>query len=112
MEEARGIPLSQRWESLPGEEKLVLVERIVEIEKTLASTSFREIGSLYYAEDLEYPARNEALYTDATGRQIVNDHFSIGPTTDRKAFDDGRADIALNRGPCKRLHSPITSYSN
>lgn len=102
MEEARGIPLSGKWESLPGEEKLELVEKIVEIEKTLASTSFREIGSLYYTEDLEHPARKETLYTDVTGRPMANDRFHIGPTTDRKSFDDGRADIDFDRGPCER----------
>ncbi len=50
MEEARGVPLSHKWPSLHGDDKLKLIERIVEIETTLASTSFREFGSLYYTK--------------------------------------------------------------
>ena len=44
--------MSQKWVTLHGDDKLKLVEKIAEIETTLASTSFREFGSLYYAKDV------------------------------------------------------------
>lgn len=101
MEEARGVPLSHKWPTLHGEDKLNFIEKIVEIETTLASASFREIGSLYYTRDLERPARKDVLYTDTNARPIVNAQFSIGPTTDRKSFDDDRASVDFDRGPCE-----------
>ena len=101
MEEARGVPLSHKWPAIHGDDKLKLIEKIVEIESTLVSTSFRDFGSLYYTKDLEHPARKDVLYTNTTGRPTVNAQFSIGPTTDRKFFDDDRANIDFDRGPCE-----------
>ena len=101
MEEAKGIPLSHKWPTLHGDDKLNLIEKIVEIETNLVSTSSREFGTLYYKKDLEHPARKDVLYTDTTGRPIVNAQFSIGPTTDRKSCDNDRANIDFDRGPCE-----------
>lgn len=100
MEEARGVPLSHKWPNLHEDDKLKLIEKVVEFETTLASTSFREFGSLYYTKDLEHPARKDVLYTNATGRSIVNAQFSIGPTIDRKSLDNDRANVDFDRGPC------------
>ncbi|KAL8994544.1 MAG: hypothetical protein Q9169_005508 [Polycauliona sp. 2 TL-2023] len=100
MEEARGVPLSYKWPALRGEDKLGVIKSIVGIESLLASTSFRESGSLYYTEDVDRSARNDVLYTDiATGRPIYNARFSIGPTTDRKTFDNDRGNVDFDRGP-------------
>ena len=92
---------SQKWPTLHGEDKLQLVENIVNIETTLASTSFRDFGSLYYTKDLKQPARKDVLYTDTTGMPIVNAQFSIGPTTDRKSLENDRANVDFDRGPCE-----------
>lgn len=101
MEEARGVALSHQWPTLSGDDKLQLIEKVVEIETTLASTSFREFGSLYYTKDLEHPARKDVLYTNVTGTPIVDTRFSIGPTTDRRSLDNNRADVDFDRGPCE-----------
>ena len=82
-----------------------MIEKIVEIESTLVSTPFREFGSLYYTKDLEHHARKDVLYTNTTGRPTVNAQFSIGPTTDRKFFDEDRASVDFDRGPCESSKS-------
>ena len=91
--------MSHKWPTLYGDEKLNLIKKIVEIETTLASTSFREFGSLYYTRDLEHPARKDILYTNTTRRPVVNAQFSIGPTTDRKVFNNDRINVDFDRGP-------------
>lgn len=105
MEEARGIPLSHRWSTLRGDEKLTLIERIVEIESTMASTSFEEFGSLYYTKDVTQTARKDVSYTDTAGNPRVNARFLIGATTDRKTVDNDRASIDFDRGPCEIFKS-------
>lgn len=101
MAEARGVPLSQKWPSLEWGHKINLVKKLVETETTLTSASFGEYGSLYYAADLELPAQEDVLYTDSTGRTIVNAQFSIGPTTNLKSFVNDRANVDFDRGPCE-----------
>lgn len=109
MEVARGVPISQKWATIHGDDKLKLVEKIVEIETTLASTSFREFGSVYYAKDVVQSARKDLIYTDSTGRLRVDARFSIGPTTDRKSLDNDRAKVNFNRGPCQ-CSEPLLPY--
>lgn len=112
MEEAKGVPLSHKWPTLKGDNKLNLIEKIVKIETTLASTSFREFGSLYYTKDLEHSTRDNPLYTDTTGRPVMNAQFSIGPSTDRKSFDNDRATVDFDRGPCKKSNSLVKSTND
>ena len=99
-EVARGVPKSQKWANLHEDDKLKVVEKIVEVETTLASTSFREFGSLYYAKDVVQSARKDLIYTNSTGRVRIDARFSIGPTTDHKSLDNDRAKFNFNRGPC------------
>ena len=40
MEEAKGVSLSHKWPTLHGDDKLNLIEKIVEIEITLVLRSF------------------------------------------------------------------------
>ena len=85
---------------MSNDDKLTLVERIVDIENTLASACFSKIGSVYYTENLEHPNLDDTLGTDSLGRMSSKD-FSVGPTTDRNTFDNSRGDIDFDRGPCE-----------
>ncbi|KAL8667152.1 MAG: hypothetical protein Q9168_007324 [Polycauliona sp. 1 TL-2023] len=112
MEEARGVPLSHKWPDLRGDDKLGIIESIVAIEATLASISFNEFGSLYYTEDVDQSIHHNMLYTDAaTGTPITNARFSIGPTTDRKTFDNDRGSVDFDRGPWATAEEYIDSIA-
>ena len=101
MKEAKEVLLSHKWSTLCGENKLNLIEKIVKIKTTLISTSFREYNSLYYTKDLEHSTRKNVLYTNNTGRSMINAQFSIGSTTNHKSCDNDRANINFDWGPYK-----------
>lgn len=102
MEKVQGKELSHYWDTLPGKQKYIIVQQIVEWERKFASTGFDAYGSLYYRDDLlpdELGNPESHLYTNIEGMQRSS-RFAVGPITSRKYFDDGRSDVDVNRGPC------------
>ena len=83
------------------EDRFTIIKAIAQYQKAWMSVSFENFGSLYYAADLGGQLVDGPLYTDHQGVQIVNPKFAISPSTGREIFDDGRAAIKFNRGPCK-----------
>jgi hypothetical protein len=70
---------------MEGLKKVKLVEEFVQFDKRLSKNSFHQYGGLYYNTD----------------RNDLNNKFVVGPTTNRKYFDDGRGSLDIDRGPCK-----------
>ncbi|PGG95579.1 hypothetical protein AJ79_09969 [Helicocarpus griseus UAMH5409] len=102
MEKVAGKELSHVWGDFTGKQKYSVVQQIVQFEQKFPSTRFSAYGNLYYADDL-LPgelARILHLYTNASGVQ-TNTKFAVGPTNSRIYFDDGRSDVAVDRGPWK-----------
>ena len=97
MEKAPGIPLSEVWESLHSRKKFEIIQQLVQFEASFAA-EFPAYGSLYYSHDL--PTKTPAIQLPAV--KASQKRFSIGPTNNRKCFDDGRDRLHLDRGPCKR----------
>lgn len=91
MEKAGGIPLSKIWDDIDVMRKSKIVENIVLFEKSLALNPFPAYGSLYYADG-------------DTTEGFTESGFTVGPTNNRKYFDDGRRSLNLDRGPCKFLN--------
>ncbi|KAK2777918.1 Phosphotransferase enzyme [Onygenales sp. PD_12] len=100
MEKVTGKELSHVWDTLSGKQKYSIVQQIVQFEQKFASTRFAAFGSIYYADDLSpgESSRSAHLYTDANG-PLTNSKFAVGPTNNRMYFDDGRSDVAIDRGP-------------
>ncbi|EZG03221.1 hypothetical protein H106_06718 [Trichophyton rubrum CBS 735.88] len=86
MEKAGGIPLSKIWDDIDVMRKSKIVENIVLFEKSLALNPFPAYGSLYYADG-------------DTTEGFTESGFTVGPTNNRKYFDDGRRSLNLDRGP-------------
>ncbi|EFE43081.1 hypothetical protein TRV_02162 [Trichophyton verrucosum HKI 0517] len=86
MEKAPGAQLSKFWDNMNVIQKSKIVENIVLFEKSLALNPFSAYGSLYYSD------------CDTT-EGFTESGFTVGPTNNRKYFDDGRHSLALDRGP-------------
>ncbi|KAE8356827.1 phosphotransferase enzyme family protein [Aspergillus coremiiformis] len=82
MEKVPGVQLSQLWTEMHQLKKSQIVTQLVQFDQALASNPFSEYGSLYY-----------------TDHEARSDSFVVGPTTNRKYYDDGRRALGLDRGP-------------
>lgn len=109
-EKASGQPLGASWFLWTRELQLDMVAQIVEIERKLASISFSKHGCIYYKADLESKGLTaESLTSDlftSESLSTVSDplsirEFAFGPLTDAKLWGGGRANMVLDRGPCK-----------
>lgn len=108
MEKVAGTQLEQVWPSMKITDKFNVVKAIAGFQKKWASISFHKFGSLYYTNDLDTQSDDAFLYTDVEGTKVKNSTFSVGPSTGRELFDNGRALIDFDRGPCKvSLLKPI-----
>ncbi|OJD23726.1 hypothetical protein ACJ73_04926 [Blastomyces percursus] len=95
MEKAAGSSLAHIWPRLSNEEKRDIVRAMVSFDVKLLNHPLGGIGSLYYSRDIPSGTKHlPALgLRDACGRWV------LGPTTDRRFFDDGRGELSLDRGP-------------
>lgn len=100
MEKVSGIELSHKWPELSGDDKYSLIQAVIGFERMLTSVSFKKLGSHYYAEDVIDSASQDVLYVKEQEGEVRSSKFAVGPTTDRKFFDDGRGAVEVDRGPC------------
>jgi hypothetical protein len=101
MEKLPGIELERVWAGMGIEDRFTIIKAIAKYQKAWMSVSFEKFGSLYYSADLGGQLVDGPLYTDHQGVQIANSKFAIGPSTGRESFDDGRAAIEFDKGPCE-----------
>lgn len=101
MEKMTGVELEQFLPGMKIEDRLEVVKAVASYQKSWASVSFEQFGSLYFSEDLDRQASSALTYADHAGRRMGDPRFVVGPSTGREMFDDGRADIDFDRGPCK-----------
>jgi hypothetical protein len=114
-EKASGQSLGTLWYQWPIESKLSMVSQVVDLERNLASISFRKHGCIYYKTDLECKAlaaeslrpQHLAIESDTTRLDpSALSKFALGPVTDARLWEGERATMALDRGPCK-LKTPL-----
>ncbi|KAL9607872.1 MAG: hypothetical protein Q9167_007261 [Letrouitia subvulpina] len=102
MEKLSGIQLEVVWSGMKIEDRLTVVKAIARYQKAWMSCSFNQIGSLYFAEDLDGSTQS-SLYTDGRGIEISNSRFAIGPSVGREFSDDRRSAVEFDRGPWNTL---------
>ncbi|KAG6254360.1 hypothetical protein E4U23_006379 [Claviceps purpurea] len=132
MEKLDGVQLQEVWPEMTLKDRLEVVKAVAAYQKSWASVSFEQFGSLYFAEDVKekrIPALEQfgssslhlvgdlkgksipaLVYTDEKGKRVEDSRFVVGPSTSREMFDKGRGDIGFNRGPwssLKEYHAAI-----
>ena len=95
MEYVRGKKLSDALDELEESDIVSISQQIVHIESRIMSMPFPAGGSLYYTDTLE---------KDGTAHiPLENKRFSIGPDTSLVMWHGRRAQLDVDRGPCKPL---------
>ena len=111
MKKQDGVVLTDVWDTIKGEQKVRILDQVVDMEKRLATTGFSKFGSLYYKNDLpENPDPTSPLYINSVGKEVWSKTFGIEPTNHRSFFDTGRGELDIDRGPCKFISSSFDPH--
>ncbi|EEP75315.1 predicted protein [Uncinocarpus reesii 1704] len=100
MEKIQGIPLAEAWRRLQETDKLKVLLKVFDYQRTWSSVSFSRLGSLYYTEDV-HVSPEDYLYADKNGVHVQNPKFTVGPAANYEWFENGRDYANCDRGPCK-----------
>ncbi|KAL2866083.1 uncharacterized protein BJX67DRAFT_372762 [Aspergillus lucknowensis] len=88
MEKAVGVPLFERWGSMPEIEKLELTKHLTQLEAQLSAISFPAYGGLYLRADAD------RLRCQDHDSHVDKQHlYCVGPSPDRSFDIDTVADI-------------------
>lgn len=101
MERVPGVELEHVRPNMNIKDRFTVVRAIAGFQKSWTSVSFSKYGSLYFSKDLNGKPDSQPLYVDGNGNHIENSRFAVGPSTGREHFDNGRATVNFDRGPCK-----------
>ncbi|KAL8970320.1 MAG: hypothetical protein Q9197_003870 [Variospora fuerteventurae] len=99
MDKVSGLELSRCWPKMRANQKIELLESLVQMERRFVSAPFPAIGSLYYKEDLDDGLPQRPLEPDHIGSKLEKKTFVVGPTTSRNFYDFGRCQVEFDRGP-------------
>lgn len=93
------------------EQKVRILDQVVDMEKRLATTGSSKFGSLYYKNDLpENPDSTSPLCIDSAGKEVWSKTFGIGPTNRRSFFDIRRGELNIDHGPYKFISSSFDPH--
>ncbi len=110
MERVPGVALSEKWDCMSDDHRYKLIERIVEVERELATLRFPAHGSLYFRDSL--PDGSPRCQLDSTLDPLES--FCIGPPCGRSWWRAGfsnTTETGMGSGPCQLAWSPFTKHS-
>jgi hypothetical protein len=82
-------------------DRFAVVKAVAGYQKSWTSVSFAKYGSLYFSKDLNNRLNNQPLYVDTKRDHIKSTCYAVGSSTGRKNFDNRRATVSFDRGPCR-----------
>src|SRR5690242_8470854 len=88
VEKVPGVQLGQLWDQLDMGIRWKILQTLAKYQTLWTAISFEQFGSLYYKRDLM--SARSLVYRNVEGREIINERFSIGPSTSGQNVDDGR----------------------
>lgn len=95
-----GRELSETWQSMTFKERMIIVEKIVDMDRVLFGVQFPASGSLYFAGFLG-PHEKSVDIPDCAGGPSK---FCVGPSTEYLWWYQNRHTLDVNRGPCEYSH--------
>ncbi|RMZ66082.1 phosphotransferase enzyme family [Pyrenophora seminiperda CCB06] len=104
MEEVTGDKLSDVWFQMELDDKLKVVNDVVDLQRKFTSVAFNRYGNLYFAKDA-YPGCVKVEITgdlSQSSKDMTNNRFVIGPVVDPTFWLQERASMNIDRGPSQR----------
>ncbi|TAQ88177.1 hypothetical protein B7494_g3491 [Chlorociboria aeruginascens] len=98
-EKAPGVPLGNLWVQWPMKFKLQMISQVVEVERRLASTKFRNSGCIYFKGDIQEGMSIHTTSTSSPLQPLVLERFTLGPLVSSGQWRGNRASMDMHRGP-------------
>lgn len=108
MEKLPGVQLSVDWAKLDMAKILRLCTQLATLQNSMLSKTFKNIGAIYYADDLNATSAAPMVYTDEQGKELCDPRFVVGPVIDQTWMLNGRCKLECYRGPCE--YPQVTKY--
>ncbi|EPE32785.1 Protein kinase-like (PK-like) [Glarea lozoyensis ATCC 20868] len=108
-EKAQGQPLWalwQDWNRLSIISRFGIIRQIVEFERRLTDTAFKQCGCIYFKADAPY---GEQLATTRTAAPSSLEQFRMGPLVTMDYWQKEKATMDMNRGP---FHGAVDFIEN
>lgn len=99
MEKVPRVALAKIWSRMSIEDRFEVTRAISRLQKSWMSISLRQYGSLYFSHDIK--GSKGCHYVKRDGTEVQDPRYTIGPSTGRDFFDDGRSAFSFDRGPCE-----------
>jgi len=93
MEKVEGKELELSWYDMTVNERMDVMEKIVDVERKLFDIRFPAYGSLYFQGSLDPSIRTIPVTN-------VGERFCIGPSTEYLWWYQSRNELKVNHGPC------------
>ena len=103
MEEVAGVRLGLRWTNfLHSDEVKPILTNLLDVEAKFQRLRFSHIGSLYFKEDVK-ELQSFPLFSENKDAHIAqfSEKYRVGPLIDRQWWRGERAQMDLDRGPCR-----------
>jgi O-glycosyl hydrolase len=110
MEKAQGTELQNTWYSMEVKQRMDIIGKIVDLEKSLFELRLPASGSIYYKNDPNIRTETVDIVSD-----IAPNTFCVGPSTEYLWWYQKRDQLAINHGPCKgnsTICSSVTANPN
>ena len=98
MAKAEGQELEHTWYTMTFQERMSLMEKIVDMEKRLFQIPFPASGSFYYTSFLQAQEGVAKMPLETATAKV--DEFCIIPSTEYLWWYSGRDALVVDRGPC------------
>lgn len=99
MERVQGKELADTWYTMTFQERMAVVENIVDIERILFGIQFPANGSLFFKDSLGVEVKRVDIPENNSVKDVSK--FCIGPSTEYLWWYQKRNELAVNRGPCE-----------
>ncbi|KAF9553870.1 hypothetical protein CPC08DRAFT_767206 [Agrocybe pediades] len=109
MEKLPGQHLKAMRAFMDGTEHFV--KDIAKLSTDMASIPFSQFGNIFFKDDVDPSLRDRPLYAPGVPEDEFSERFRIGPSVKRQFYNDGRANLQIDRGPWKDVYPYMKAHA-
>lgn len=99
MERVLGKELEESWYTMSMKERMVTIEKIVDLERILFAIDFPASGSLFFDKSLDDSMERVEIQMLSNVKDAPK--FCIGPSTEYLWWYQNRNELGIRSGPCE-----------